>query len=272
MYCMQRAPPVFNITAVATGAAQRWPAPPAPLPVQAQPRGHPARLGGDALLPPHMAAPDQAALRVEAQFRLLVPAAQMGGVIGRRGEVIQSIRDATGAHIRAHEGCSGAPAAPRPTSSSCASLPRPPGATLLAATPPVSSGTLSLSCFHARCSEHPLLCHVTREIHTDAQDVPFIAACTHPLCVAPWSRACAERKGADRVISVSSREAAGRPISAAQEALALIALCLLEPKGCPPVPIIRALVPTNQVTSCTPYAPPPHQIPLQALPSKWKRP
>lgn len=64
-----------------------------------------------------------------------------------------------------------------------------------------------------------------------------------PAVLAP-----SERKGADRVISIASREPEGTPSSAAQEALALIVLCLLEPKGAPPVPLIRALVPTTQVT------------------------
>lgn len=85
----------------------------------------------------------------------------------------------------------------------------------------------------------------------------------NPLCALHPRPGRAERKGADRMISISSREIAGSPVCAALEALALIALCLLEPKGCPPVPLIRALVPTTQVTPSTAMpspAPPPSQI------------
>ena len=105
VHILQRAP-VFNITAVATGAMQRWP----PPPNQAGQRGPPLRKEA---LPPHMQQPDQALL-LDVQFRLLVPASHIGGVIGRKGDVIQSIRDATGAHIRAHEGSSGAQSSCQP--------------------------------------------------------------------------------------------------------------------------------------------------------------
>lgn len=77
---------------------------------------------------------------------------------------------------------------------------------------------------------------------------PSLHGLRPPCAPTPGSPPCAEHKGADRVISMTSREAACSPVSPAQEALALIALCLLEPQGCPPVPVLRALVPAAQVT------------------------
>ena len=50
----------------------------------------------------------QASAVVEVQLRLLVPATHIGCIIGRRGEMIRSIRDDTGAHIKVHEGNQGA--------------------------------------------------------------------------------------------------------------------------------------------------------------------
>lgn len=47
---------------------------------------------------------------VEVQLRLLVPATHIGCIIGRRGDMIRSIRDDTGAHVKVHEGSQG----PRP--------------------------------------------------------------------------------------------------------------------------------------------------------------
>ncbi len=54
----------------------------------------------------------QASAVVEVQLRLLVPATHIGCVIGRRGEMIRTIRDDTGAHIKVHEGSQGARAFP----------------------------------------------------------------------------------------------------------------------------------------------------------------
>ena len=41
------------------------------------------------------------------QFRCLVPASDIGHVIGRKGETVQSLRDRSGATIKVHEGNSG---------------------------------------------------------------------------------------------------------------------------------------------------------------------
>ncbi len=50
----------------------------------------------------------QAAHTVETQLRCLVPASDIGHVIGRKGETVQSMRDRSGATIKVHEGNSGA--------------------------------------------------------------------------------------------------------------------------------------------------------------------
>lgn len=60
----------------------------------------------------------------------------------------------------------------------------------------------------------------------------------------------AEKKGVDRVITVAAAEAAGAAVSPTEEAVCLMALCLLGPSGLPPVPCIRILVPPPQVTPC----------------------
>ncbi len=53
---------------------------------------------------------------VEVQLRLLVLATHIGCIIGRRGDMIRSIRDDTGAHVKVHEGSQGArPHCPRHT-------------------------------------------------------------------------------------------------------------------------------------------------------------
>lgn len=57
----------------------------------------------------------------------------------------------------------------------------------------------------------------------------------------------AEKKGIDRVITVTAAEAAGAAVSPSEEAMCLMALCLLGPSGVAPVPNIRILVPTPQV-------------------------
>ena len=44
---------------------------------------------------------------VNTQFRCLVPASDIGHVIGRKGETVQSLRDRSGATIKVHEGNSG---------------------------------------------------------------------------------------------------------------------------------------------------------------------
>ena len=44
---------------------------------------------------------------VTTQFRCLVPASDVGHVIGRKGETVQSLRDRSGATIKVHEGNSG---------------------------------------------------------------------------------------------------------------------------------------------------------------------
>ena len=44
---------------------------------------------------------------VTTQFRCLVPASDIGHVIGRKGETVQSLRDRSGATIKVHEGNSG---------------------------------------------------------------------------------------------------------------------------------------------------------------------
>ena len=80
-----------------------------------------------------------------------------------------------------------------------------------------------------------------------AATIPAFIACA-PCASTPGSPPCAERKGADRVISISSWEPACSSVSPAQEALALVSLCLLEPKGGPPVPVLRTLLPAMQVT------------------------
>lgn len=60
-------------------------------------------------------------------------------------------------------------------------------------------------------------------------------------------RDAAEKKGIDRVITVTAAEAAGAALSPSEEAMCLMALCLLGPSGVAPVPSIRILVPTPQV-------------------------
>ncbi|CAL8468952.1 g8493 [Coccomyxa elongata] len=163
----QARPLTFNITAVATSAVQ----PPQPQgrapmcePVLAQlTRPHQCHncLPDSHALPPHITAREAAAV-VEVQLRLLVPATHIGCIIGRRGDMIRSIRDDTGAHVKVHEGSQ-------------------------------------------------------------------------------------EKKGIDRVITVTAAEAAGAAVSPSEEAMCLMALCLLGPSGVAPVPSIRILVPTPQV-------------------------
>ena len=50
----------------------------------------------------------QVAHPIETQLRCLVPASDIGHVIGRKGETVQSMRDRSGATIKVHEGNSGA--------------------------------------------------------------------------------------------------------------------------------------------------------------------
>lgn len=50
------------------------------------------------------------------------------------------------------------------------------------------------------------------------------------------------------MVTVTAAEAAGAAVSPSQEAVCLMALCLLGPNGLPPVPCIRILVPTPQVS------------------------
>ena len=50
----------------------------------------------------------QAAHPAETQLRCLVPATDIGHVIGRKGETVQSMREKSGATIKVHEGNSGA--------------------------------------------------------------------------------------------------------------------------------------------------------------------
>jgi polyribonucleotide nucleotidyltransferase len=45
---------------------------------------------------------------VETVLRCLVPAAEIGQVIGPKGKTVQSMRDRSGATIKVHEGNSGA--------------------------------------------------------------------------------------------------------------------------------------------------------------------
>lgn len=69
-----------------------------------------------------------------------------------------------------------------------------------------------------------------------------------PITNLPLVPLRAEKKGVDRVITVGAAEAAGSAVSPSEEAVCLMALCLLGPSGLPPVPCIRILVPTPQVT------------------------
>lgn len=104
-----RAPRTFNITAVATAAVQpsaagRPQLREAVLAPLARPHLCHNRQPDTLVLPTHR----EAAAVVEVQLRLLVPASHIGCIIGRRGEMIRSIRDDTGAHIKVHEGSQGA--------------------------------------------------------------------------------------------------------------------------------------------------------------------
>ncbi len=83
----------------------------------------------------------------------------------------------------------------------------------------------------------------------------------------------AEKKGIDRVSTVTAAEAASAAVGPSEEAMCLMALCLLGPSGVTPVPNIRILVPTPQVIHPVVYpfqtppagflhAPVPHSEPL----------
>ena len=50
----------------------------------------------------------QAAQQMEMQLRCLVPASDIGHIIGRKGETVESMRERSGATIKVHEGNSGA--------------------------------------------------------------------------------------------------------------------------------------------------------------------